>query len=84
MTDGAHKTTLAPDALTLTAKQVRAIYDAGRKRGNDEAVSYEWGTRPQGDRYDDLRDELVWRDDLKSDEARDAWWKAFMEASDAR
>jgi len=40
--------------LTMTAAQVRAVYDAGRRRGEDEATAYEWGSRAQGKTYDEM------------------------------
>ena len=40
--------------FTLTMDQIKAIFDAGRNRGSDEATAYDWGGRASGKRYDNL------------------------------
>lgn len=40
--------------FTLTMDQIKAIFDAGRDRGSDEATAYDWGGRASGKRYDNL------------------------------
>lgn len=78
----AHFAETFPDALDLTPKQIVAIYEAGRKRGSDEATDHEWGIRTRGDWLEGLHDELVWSIDyLNSDDARAAWWQAFRRAA---
>ena len=44
--------------MILTMKQIKEIYEAGIKRGNDESTSYEWGESPSGNKYDYLVDAL--------------------------
>lgn len=69
--------------LTLTPKQVRAIYDAGIKRGEDCATAYEWGSRPTGGQFDELEAAMLWDGDFDGiapddyDEKK-AWWKAYL------
>jgi hypothetical protein len=45
--------------LTLTPKQIQAIFDAGYNRGQSEASAFEWGCRASGKREDDLIDIVV-------------------------
>ena len=40
--------------FTLTMDQIKAIFDAGRDRGSDEATAYDWGSNATGKRYDNL------------------------------
>ncbi len=42
--------------FTLTMDQIKAIFDAGRHRGSDEATAYDWGSNATGKRYDNLVD----------------------------
>ena len=71
--------------LELTPKQIKAIFDAGRTRGSDEATAYDWGSHPSGETLDRLRDLFLYdRTDgvvaeLDSDE-KDEWWAAFVAA----
>jgi hypothetical protein len=39
---------------TLTLKDIKDIFDAGVRRGCEEASSYEWGSTPWGHYYDEL------------------------------
>jgi hypothetical protein len=50
-------------AYTLTAQQIRAIWEAGREPGSEEATAYEWGSRPSLDKFRELEDTLVWSDE---------------------
>lgn len=40
--------------FTFTIEQIREIYEAGIRRGNDEATAHDWGTRPDGNKFDAL------------------------------
>jgi len=40
--------------FTLTIDQIKAIFDAGRDRGSDEAIAHDWGGRASGKQYDNL------------------------------
>lgn len=44
----------------LTEQQIVAIYKAGMRRGNDEAVASYWGRYPNGSEFSELEDVLVW------------------------
>ena len=51
--------------FTFTIKQIKEIYQAGIKRGEVEASAYEWGTRPNGEEYDEcisVIDDIVNKD----------------------
>jgi len=69
---------------TLTAKQIRAIYDAGRDRGRDEATAYEWGSRPNAPVFNELENVMIWTDEcgqitgLDYDDKK-AWWVKFLQ-----
>ena len=39
--------------FTFTIEQIKEIYRAGIKRGNDEQCAYDWGTRASGGEYDE-------------------------------
>jgi hypothetical protein len=40
--------------FTFTIEQIREIYEAGVRRGSDEATSYDWGVSPDGNKFDEL------------------------------
>lgn len=42
--------------FTLTTDQVKAIYEAGIRRGSDEQSASDWGSFPSGKKYDELVD----------------------------
>jgi len=66
---------------TLTAAQIIDIYNSGIERGNDEASAYEWGCSPRTQKYDYLRDCLIYDIKLCGDieyEQKDQWFKDFM------
>lgn len=70
--------------LTLTPAQVLAIYEAGVKRGNDEATSYEWGSHASGGKFDELENAILWDGDFKGvapDDYEDkkAWWNRYRQ-----
>lgn len=44
--------------FTLTLEEIKCIYQAGIRRGNDEATAYEWGSRASGDEYDECVEAL--------------------------
>lgn len=44
--------------MTLTMDEIKEIYDAGIRRGQDEASSYDWGCTPTGKRFDELQEAL--------------------------
>ena len=51
--------------FTFTIEQIKEIYQAGIKRGQDEACAYEWGTRPRGEEFDEcvsVIDDIVNKD----------------------
>lgn len=67
----------------ITAKEIVAIYEAGIARGNDEAVSYEWGSQPRTNKWDDLEEVLTWGDGILTGKEMDydqkkAAWEAFQ------
>lgn len=71
--------------IELTPKQIEAIFDAGRERGLDETIPYDWGSHARGEKLDLLRN-LFFYDkrngvvvELEDDE-RDEWWAAFVAA----
>ncbi len=71
----------------LTPKQIVAIYDAGRSRGSDEATAYDWGSRPDRDKLNELEAALVWHDDCGLTTEMDydqklVWWAAFKAAAE--
>ena len=39
--------------FTFTVDQIKEIYKAGIKRGNDEATAFEWGCRASGKEFDE-------------------------------
>ena len=39
--------------FTFTIEQIKDIYRAGIKRGNDEQSAYDWGARASGNQYDE-------------------------------
>ena len=44
--------------FTLTLEQVKDIFRAGCRQGEDEAVAYEWGSRSRSSRADALEEAL--------------------------
>lgn len=42
----------------LTMDNIKEIYKAGIRRGNEESSAYEWGCQPSGRLYDELESEL--------------------------
>lgn len=40
--------------FNLTMDQIKEIYEAGIRRGNDEATAHDWGTSPSGSKFDEL------------------------------
>ena len=52
------------ESFTFTIEQIKGIYDAGTRRGIDEALGYiqdeasafEWGSTTMGDQYDEAVD----------------------------
>ena len=38
----------------LDWKMLKAVYQAGMRRGSDEASAYDWGTSASGGEYDNL------------------------------
>ena len=40
--------------FTWTIDQIKAIYAAGIRRGNDEQCAYDWGCGTKGGEYDEL------------------------------
>ena len=44
------------EIFALTVDQIKAIYNAGRDRGSDEATAYDWGSSASGHQYDNLVD----------------------------
>jgi hypothetical protein len=74
-------------AITLTPKQVLAIYKAGIERGADEATAYDWGCHPTGSFLDPLENAMVWSKDfdiVPADyDAKKAWWAAYVEELNA-
>ena len=44
--------------MELSIKQIKQIYEAGIRRGNDEQLAFDWGSRPCGKAYDELEDTL--------------------------
>lgn len=40
--------------LTLSPAQIKYIYEAGIKRGSDEATAFDWGCNASGNHYDGL------------------------------
>jgi hypothetical protein len=47
----------------LTPLQMLAIFDAGRRRGNEEATAWEWGSLPDRNQLAELENTLVWDDE---------------------
>ena len=71
--------------FALTPQQIVAIFDAGRRRGSDEATAMEWGSRPDRDHLEQLEETLVWADECglttgMDYDAKEAWWQAFRAA----
>jgi hypothetical protein len=68
--------------MELTPIQILQIYEAGIRRGNEEAVAYEWGVRASGHKLDELEDTFLWEgidsiiQDLDYDQ-KNFWWKQF-------
>lgn len=44
--------------MTLTMDQIKTIYEAGIRRGNDESSAHEWGSSPSGSKFDELEGAL--------------------------
>jgi len=44
--------------VSLDWKMLKAVYQAGIRRGNDEASAYDWGTSPSGGEYDNLAEAI--------------------------
>lgn len=42
----------------FTIEQIKDIYRAGIRRGNDEATSFEWGSTPSGKEFDECIDAI--------------------------
>ena len=40
--------------FTFTMEQIKAIYSAGCRRGEDEASAYDWGSSASGGKYDNM------------------------------
>lgn len=40
--------------FTFTAEQIVKIYEAGIRRGQDEATAYEWGSTASGHQQDEM------------------------------
>ncbi len=57
--------------MNFTVDQLRSIFAAGRRRGDDEATAYAWGSRPQTNREDAFIDAL--REVLEKAGVVDAW-----------
>lgn len=57
---------------TFTVDQIKEIYNAGVKRGNDEAVAFEWGGAPQGNFFDGFIDAVheIVNEGIKFDDPR--------------
>ena len=71
--------------LELTPRQIKAIFDAGRTRGSDEAAAYYWGSHPSGETLDELRDFFLYdrADGVVAEldiAEKDEWWAAFVAA----
>lgn len=47
-------------AISVSPDELLRIYEAGIRRGNEEATSWEWGSSPSGEALDELEDEMVW------------------------
>ncbi len=44
------------ESFTFTIEQIKGIYDAGIRRGMNEASAYEWGSTTVGNTYDEAVD----------------------------
>ena len=44
--------------FTFTIDQVKAIYEAGIRRGTDEQSAYDWGCYTSGGKYSELVDAI--------------------------
>lgn len=70
--------------LTLTAQELLSVYKAGIKRGNDEATSWEWGSRPDSNLLDALEEAMIWNFDRSilpgSPEEKQAAWDNIKKA----
>ena len=44
--------------FTFTIDQIKEIYQAGIKRGSDEATAFEWGSHASGKQYDECVDAI--------------------------
>lgn len=44
--------------FNLTMDQIKEIYEAGIRRGNEEATAHEWGSSPSGTKFGELEDTL--------------------------
>lgn len=42
----------------FTFDEIQRIYDAGRRRGSEEATAMDWGSAPTGGRFDECIDEV--------------------------
>lgn len=71
--------------FTFTIEQIKDIYRAGIKRGNDEQCAYDWGNRASGGEYDECveaihdiinKDKDYWSDpDYINWDTIESWFK---------
>jgi len=60
--------------IVLTEQELISIFDAGRKQGDDEATSREWGSRPNETRGEALMGALAQiLYDRRAAENKEAW-----------
>jgi len=70
----------------LTAVQIVDIYLAGKRRGEEEATAFEWGSSASGSRFDELENELIWGDgfltgkEMEYDDKLEFWQEFKREA----
>lgn len=70
-------------AIPFTLEQVTEIFNAGCRRGENEAIAFEWGSICSGQREDDLSDAICdalnegvgWDDPgfIKGGSLKDVW-----------
>jgi hypothetical protein len=68
-------------AYTLTAKQIMAIWNSGKKRGRRDEQR-DGGS--DDDHFRELEDTLVWLDECDltagmDSDAKAAWWQTFLD-----
>jgi hypothetical protein len=66
----------------LTAEQIKDIYRAGIREGNDEATSFECGSSRFVSTYDYLEEVLIYDLKICGDidyDQKAPWWKSFKE-----